>query len=92
MAMSDKMPLVYGVWIRGKGWLRDGQHKEFGDARREYADCAARHYGQGAEVRYIDDSMIALEPLFLEREKRGLVRKIMRCLDGIQVRHKKSSK
>lgn len=59
-------PLVYGVWLPGQGWLRDRNKREFADLHIEYAEQAARLVS--GKVRLIDDSMIALEALFLEQE------------------------
>jgi hypothetical protein len=90
MVMTDKPMLVYGVWISGRGWLKDDQHQVFGDPRREYAECAAHVYGQGASVRYIDDSMIALERMFLEREQMRISYRLTRWINGILAGHKES--
>ena len=66
---DSNLPLVYGVWIVGDGWMRDSHGRIFSDMRREYADDALRMYRGNAQIVLIDDSMIELEPLFLERER-----------------------
>ena len=91
MAVTEKALLVYGVWLRGKGWLKAGDQGEFGDVRIEYAQSVARVYGRGAEIRLIDDSMIALEKLFLERERQHWTSRLKRGFYGLLVRRKKSS-
>jgi hypothetical protein len=68
--MAETSPLVYGVWIEGQGWLKDHSGRHFADMRREYAEEVLRFIiGTPAHVALIDDSMIALEQLFLEKEQ-----------------------
>ena len=88
MGIDDKPtlpPLVYGVWLPGQGWLRDRNKREFADLHTEYAEQAARLVG--GKVRLIDDSMIALEPLFLEiealRNEPRIFNRIRRWLNGL---------
>jgi hypothetical protein len=66
--MTDNIPLVYGVWVEGQGWLKD-HGRVFSDLRREYAEEVLRFVvGTPAHIALIDDSMIALEQLFLAKE------------------------
>ena len=71
----DNTPLFYGVWIIGKGWLKDRTGRVFADPKPEMARAALRKYLGGkydqhrAYVDYIDDAMIGLESVFLESEK-----------------------
>ena len=66
--MADNIPLVYGVWVEGQGWLKD-HGRVFSDLRREYAEEVLRFMvGTPAHIALIDDSMIALEQLFLAKE------------------------
>lgn len=56
---------VYGVWQKGKGWLR---------SKDVFADASYTKALQVAEiihgdVRFIDNSLIDLEPVFLEAER-----------------------
>jgi hypothetical protein len=73
-AMPGIPPLTYGVWIEGRGWLRDAEWNHvFADPRIEYAKAALRMWmigGTGpARVELIDESMIGLQSTFLERER-----------------------
>lgn len=67
-------PLVWAVWITGRGWLRDAGGHVFADMHREMAEAARRMYTGNllqepeARVELFDDAMLHLEPLFLERE------------------------
>lgn len=65
-------PIVYGVWLHGKGWLKDeGGTKPFADEQREVADSAARLWGRGALVTPIDDALIELEKMLVARERKN---------------------
>ena len=67
--MPDNPVLIYGVWIDGQGWLKD-HGRVFSDLRREYAEEVLRFMvGTQAHIALIDDSMIALEQLFLAKEQ-----------------------
>lgn len=73
-------PLMFGVWIPGKGWLKsaDGKHT-FADRRIEVAESAARLYGRGAVAIPVDErdrtnpdapsAMEELEATFLAQER-----------------------
>jgi hypothetical protein len=71
---SEIPPLTYGIWITGSGWLRStsGDHY-FADPRIEYAKTALRMWKIGdntpARIELIDESMIGLRDMFLERER-----------------------
>ena len=66
-------PLTYGVWIAGSGWLRSSDGRYFADPRIEYAQTALRMWVIGdktpARIELIDESMIGLRDIFLERER-----------------------
>jgi hypothetical protein len=65
--MNSTLPLVYGVWIDGKGWLRGRDQRVWSDMRREYAEEALRMVSGRARVAFIDESMIDLEQFFLDQ-------------------------
>ena len=73
-------PLTYGVWINGKGWLKDKSGRHFADLRIEYAEEVIDFLlDTPARVALIDESMMALEDLFLEKENQQaleLLRKV----------------
>ena len=67
--MTDNPPLVYGVWIEGQGSLKD-HGRVFSDLRREYAEEVLRFLvGTPAKIALFDESMLALESLFLAKEE-----------------------
>lgn len=68
--MMDENTLLHGVWIPGQGWLKGKD--VFADANRDKALEVARLIGRGASVRFIDPSIVDLEQLYLENEKRTL--------------------
>jgi hypothetical protein len=73
-AMTGNIPpLTYGVWIEGRGWLRDDNGHYFADPRIPYAKTALRMWMFGndgkARIELIDDSMIGLQNIFIERER-----------------------
>lgn len=66
--------VTYGVWIDGDGWLKREKRTNDKPGDREFAtdslitaERVAAFWGQGAVVLPIDDSLIDLEKLFLER-------------------------
>ena len=62
------MPILYGVWIRGQGWLKAaGACVAF--EHLAVAQETARRCGRGARVEYIDDGLRDLEPYFLSLEQ-----------------------
>jgi hypothetical protein len=62
------MHILFGVWIKGQGWLKvNGAHIAFDTAM--VAQATADRVGMGARVEYIDDSLAALEPYLLSLEK-----------------------
>jgi hypothetical protein len=66
---ATRMPLVYGVWIPGTGWLKDERTQRcFADVRIEVAEAAAKLYGADARVMPFDESLKTLEAIFLDRE------------------------
>jgi hypothetical protein len=69
--MTDKMPVQYGVWLPGTGWLKAGQEKKdaivFDDF--DIARQVARRIGSRAQVYYCDRSLVDLEPQFLRAEQ-----------------------
>ena len=69
------MPILYGVWIPGQGWLRAAN----APIAFEHEIVAKQTAGiVGGQVRYIDDSLAALEPhlLSLEKQKQKRMDKI----------------
>ena len=68
MDVSNTPPLIYGVWIRGKGWLKN-QAGLFATTQIEVAQTAAKLYGRGAAIMPLDESLKDFEGIFLEREK-----------------------
>lgn len=68
MTTDDKR--MYGVWIPGKGWLRGSD--VFGDYDYGKAKQVARLIGRNSVVRFIDKSIVDLEPYYLEQEGKSL--------------------
>jgi hypothetical protein len=60
--------LTYGIWIPGKGWLKNGPGVIAFDIR-DLAEQTALDYGAGACVKLVDQSLIDLEQLLLDREQ-----------------------
>lgn len=64
--------IVYAVWIRGYGWLKekeDDARTTFAAFSPEVAESAAHLWGKDAEVLPFDQSLLDLESKFLAREK-----------------------
>ena len=69
--LSDA-PITYGIWINKIGWLRDYNNRVFADTRLEYAQAALRMWKvptANARIELIDESMIGLQAVFLDRER-----------------------
>ncbi len=65
-------PLVFAVWIRGHGWLKekdDDAQTTFVAFSPEVAESAARLWGRDAQVLPFDQSLLDLEKKFLRREQ-----------------------
>ena len=61
---------MYGIWIKGTGWLRGKD--VFADYSLDKARQVASLIGNGARVRFIDESIIDLERQYLEQENRSI--------------------
>ena len=71
---------MYGVWIPRSGWLRI-KDDVFADFNPDKAAQVAKH--AGGQVRFIDPSIVELEPLYLEREGRNLWKKLTSLLSNL---------
>ena len=67
--MEENKPM-YGVWLSGTGWLRGKD--VFADYSLEKAKQVA--YLVKGTVRFIDKSIVDLEQLYLEQERKTLWR------------------
>lgn len=67
--MTDITPVLFGVWLPGKGWLRGADARAFADVHREVAGEVARRIGRGAKVYYVDNALVDLEETLLEAER-----------------------
>lgn len=60
----------YGVWLAGKGWLKNKENQDaFADYNREVVQQVAELVG--GECRFIDQSIIDFEALYLAQERRA---------------------
>lgn len=73
---TNSTPEMFAVWIAGLGWLRvppDDHNRNsdvFVSEQWQVAQEVASLYGaEIASVRYFDESMKQLEPVFIERER-----------------------
>lgn len=67
---------AYGVWIDGRGWLKEPEHQRpFASFDRAVAEAAAALWGAGAVVLPVDNSLHDLEALFLEQQARAALEK-----------------
>jgi hypothetical protein len=86
-----KVRTCYAIWIRGQGWLRpinpsSGEivNDPFSTFELNLAQAALHLYGDGAEILPFDDSMMALEPLFLKREQARADKRMIKNLFGLR--------
>jgi len=54
-------PLLYGIWIPGKGWKKGTLGKPIAFESRLLADDTALRLGQHARAEFIDESLMDLE-------------------------------
>lgn len=84
---ENNQPNAYGVWIQGIGWLRDKNNRIFADQRIDYAKAVLRMWEVEnnllAKVELIDESMIGLQDIFLERETLRLLTEKQRKHDKL---------
>jgi len=68
----QRVPLFYGVWIPGAGWLAgvkpSGERMVLSFEIRVVAEETAQRIGRGAKVLFVDDSLMAIESTLLEAE------------------------
>lgn len=71
---DEKVTHTYGVWIPGEGWLKgkDISKDIFADTSLEKARQVSQLIGRNSRVYFIDQSIIDLERLYLEQEKRSI--------------------
>lgn len=62
------MSKYYGVWIKGKGWLKT-ERGIFGSEELDVAQAAAKFWAENGEAMPIDEFAKDWEPLFLEAEQ-----------------------
>lgn len=89
-ASEGYQPITYGVWIDGIGWLRDNNGRIFADPRIKYARSALKMWNIGGEpkgtIKLIDESMIGLQQIFLDRASRkppSFTSKLRRLIYGV---------
>ena len=65
--IQDK--LMYGIWLKGKGWLRGNNGNVFADYSLEKTAELRNRIGNNAIVYFVDDSLVDLELFLLQIEK-----------------------
>ena len=65
--------IFYGLWIVGRGFLRSSSGKVVAFSERKVAEQLVKDYGQGAKIKFIDDSIVSLEQDLLKEESRRSV-------------------
>ena len=75
---------MYGIWIKGTGWLRGKD--VFADYSLDKARQVAFLIGNGARVRFIDESIIDLERQYLEQENRSIWKQLTTKLSTLNSR------
>ena len=93
----DNHSPLYGIWIPRRGWLKvskpGGGLSAYADANHDVARSVAHRYGNGARVEYVDESLIALEAAFLDREyQRSLAGRTQRLWHTLTSLYHKQSK
>ena len=66
--MTDQFPIMYGCWIKGKGWVRGEEGRALMFTYWEVAQETARRIGN-AKVYFIDQSLVDIENQLLAAEK-----------------------
>jgi len=69
--MTDQLPLMYGVWLPGKGWLRGEESRALMFTEKIVAQETARRVGQKAKVYFIDQSLVDIEQGLLDAEQKN---------------------
>lgn len=69
--MTDKIIPVpmYGIWLKGKGWLRGASNQVYADYHRHVVQETSIRIGNNARVYFVDQSLIDLEEKLLDAEK-----------------------
>jgi hypothetical protein len=79
--MTEQLPIMYGIWLRGRGWLRGGENRALMFTEKQIAQETARRIG-GGKVYFIDQSLVDIEQELLKAEmvKISLFRRIHQVL------------
>ena len=75
--MTELPPIMYGIWIKGSGWLKAHNSKSGQDeaVRFLHVNVAARVAQRvSGRVEPIDDSLVALEKNLVDVEKRHSIK------------------
>ena len=67
--MTEQLPLMYGVWLPGIGWLRGEESRALMFTEKVVAQETARRVGQKAKVYFVDGSLVDIEQKLLEAER-----------------------
>jgi hypothetical protein len=68
---TETTPILYGVWLPTKGWLRGEQSKALMFEHKAIAKETAQRIGSRAKVYFIDQSLVDIEYQLLEAEKQN---------------------
>jgi hypothetical protein len=66
--MTEQMPIFYGIWIPGTGWLRGEGERALMFTEKAVAQETARRVGAKAKVFFIDNSLVDIEAKLLAAE------------------------
>ena len=66
--------LLYGIWVRGQGWLKNDKNSSLSFDSKEVADEVAKRIG--GRVFFIDKSLDEIESVLLEIEKKSVWSKV----------------
>ena len=66
--------LLYGIWVRGQGWLKNDRNLSLSFDSKDVADEVAKRIG--GKVFFIDKSLDEIESVLLEIERKKLWNRI----------------
>lgn len=67
--MTEPSPILYGIWIPRKGWLRGAESKALMFDLEIIAKQISKRLGNHTKVYYIDQSLVDIEDKLLEAER-----------------------
>lgn len=65
---ENQYPVMFGIWIPGKGWIRGANAQALMFMHKHVAQATAKLLHSHARVQFIDQSLVDIEQQLLDAE------------------------